>query len=141
MLNEPDINARISEYGNTLALPPASFVEKIDNYEYKDGSGLALDTPLWTKEEGMSDLTLSLVLIYSKKGTSKKGTDLFSLEKINLSPFSPYTSWTRSPDIARQFAKEDGLILRVKIGAPKEGDKWSWQYSKDRWGGGSKKFS
>ncbi|QZP30720.1 hypothetical protein [Pseudomonas sp. DR48] len=53
---------------------------------------------------------------------------------------SPYTSWTRSPDIARQFAKEDGLILRVKIGAPKEGDKWSWQYSEDRWGG-SKKFS
>ncbi len=53
----------------------------------------------------MSDLTLSLVLIYSKKGTSKKGTDLFSLEKINLSPFSyfsfrkinlsPFSTWKK----------------------------------------------
>ncbi|WP_225931070.1 RHS repeat-associated core domain-containing protein [Pseudomonas monsensis] len=47
---------------------------------------------------------------------------------------SPFTSWTRSPDIAKQFAKEDGIILRLKVGAPKEGDKWSWQYSEDRWG-------
>ncbi|PBP78774.1 hypothetical protein CCL22_19630 [Pseudomonas syringae] len=46
---------------------------------------------------------------------------------------SPYTSWTRSPDIAKSFAKDDGIILRLKIGAPKEGDKWSWQYSDDRW--------
>ncbi|VVP43350.1 RHS repeat-associated core domain-containing protein [Pseudomonas fluorescens] len=47
---------------------------------------------------------------------------------------SPFTSWTRSPDIARVFAKEDGVILRLKEGAPKAGDKWSWQYSDDRWG-------
>jgi len=30
--------------------------------------------------------------------------------------------------------KEDGLILRSTIGDPKEGDKWSWRYSEDRWG-------
>lgn len=75
-LNEPDINARISEYGNTLALPPASFVEKKDTYEYKDGSGLALDIPLWTKEEGMSDLTLSLVLIYDETKVKLQMNDL-----------------------------------------------------------------
>ncbi len=46
---------------------------------------------------------------------------------------SPYTSWTRSPEIAKSFAKDDGIILRLKVGAPKEGDKWSWQYSDDRW--------
>jgi RHS repeat-associated protein len=47
---------------------------------------------------------------------------------------SSYTSWTRSPDIAKKFAKDDGIILRVKVGAPKSGDKWSWQYSDDIWG-------
>lgn len=64
----------------------------------------------------------------------KSAIDLAKRPKRGHSGDSPYTSWTRSPDIARQFAKEDGLILRVKIGAPKEGDKWSWQFSEDRWG-------
>lgn len=75
-LNKSDIEARLSEYGNTLVLPPASFVEKIDTYEYKDGSGLALDVPLWTEEEGMSDLTLSLELIYEETKAKLQMTDL-----------------------------------------------------------------
>lgn len=75
-LNKSDIEARISEYGDTLVLPPASFVEKIDTYEYKDGSGLAFDVPLWTKAEGMSDLTLSLELIYGKAKAKLQMTDL-----------------------------------------------------------------
>ncbi|MGZ7460283.1 DUF7668 domain-containing protein [Pseudomonas sp. Ma2-10] len=75
-LNKHDIEARLSEYGNTLVLPPASFVEKIDTYEYNDGSGLALDVPLWTEEEGMSDLTLSLELIYDEKKAKLQMTDL-----------------------------------------------------------------
>lgn len=71
-----DIEARLSEYGKTLTLPPASFLEKIDTYEYKDGSGLAIDVPLWTKEEGMSDLTLSIELIYEKNKQNLQITDL-----------------------------------------------------------------
>ncbi|MCG8711059.1 RHS repeat-associated core domain-containing protein [Brenneria sp. 4F2] len=43
-----------------------------------------------------------------------------------VSANSPFTSWTRDPDIARKFAKEDSVILRVKTGAPKEGASWSW---------------
>lgn len=78
-LNKPDIEARISEYGNTLVLPPVSFVEKIDVYEYKDGSGLALDVPLWTEEEGMSDLTLSLELIFDETKAKLQMTDLHVL--------------------------------------------------------------
>ena len=80
-LNKHDIEERLSEYGNTLVLPPASFIEKIDTYEYNDGSGLALDVPLWTEEEGMSDLTLSLELIYDGTKSKLQMTDLRVLWK------------------------------------------------------------
>ena len=50
-----------------------------------------------------------------------------------VSSISPYTSWIDSPDVARGFAGPDGVILRVKVGAPKPGDSWSWEYSFDEW--------
>lgn len=46
---------------------------------------------------------------------------------------SPFTSWTDSPDVARGFAGKDGVILRVKTGAPKPGYAWKWEYSFDKW--------
>ncbi|MFP1843934.1 RHS repeat-associated core domain-containing protein, partial [Lonsdalea quercina] len=57
-----------------------------------------------------------------------------SAEEHNLGGFSansPYTSWTDDPNIARRFAGKDGVILRVKTGAPKSGDTWSWEISID----------
>lgn len=50
-----------------------------------------------------------------------------------MSANSPFTSWTRDPDIARKFAKDDGVILRVITGAPKEGAGWSWAWSPDKY--------
>lgn len=75
-LNKPDLEARIAEHGNTLVAPPDFFVERIDIYEYEDGSGLALNVPLWTEEEGMSDLTLSLELSYEGTKIKLQMTDL-----------------------------------------------------------------
>ncbi|WP_444875476.1 DUF7668 domain-containing protein [Pseudomonas prosekii] len=75
-LNKHDIETRLSEYGNTLESPPASFVDKIDTYEYNDGSSLALNVPLLTEEEGMSDLILSLELIYDGTKARLQITDL-----------------------------------------------------------------
>ena len=46
---------------------------------------------------------------------------------------SPYTSWTDDPAVARGFAGADGVVLRVKTGAPKPSDAWSWEYSFDEW--------
>ena len=46
---------------------------------------------------------------------------------------SAYTSWTRSPEIAKTFAKKDGLILRIKPSPPSDNSTWSWQYSDDEW--------
>lgn len=57
-----------------------------------------------------------------------------SADEHNLGGFSansPYTSWTDDPNIARRFAGEDGVILRVETGAPKAGDTWSWDISID----------
>jgi RHS repeat-associated protein len=44
---------------------------------------------------------------------------------------SPYTSWSWDPNVAKNFAKEDGVILRVKAGgAPADGP-WTWAISPD----------
>ncbi|WP_071825784.1 hypothetical protein [Phytobacter massiliensis] len=51
----------------------------------------------------------------------------------NVSGNSSYTSWTDDPDVARNFSGPDDIILRVKTGAPKEKDLWSWEYSIDDW--------
>ena len=50
---------------------------------------------------------------------------------------SPFTSWTRSPDVARKYAEgngKGGVVLRVPVGAPRESDMWSWEWSPDEWG-------
>ncbi|SBS34712.1 hypothetical protein MSP8886_03147 [Marinomonas spartinae] len=50
---------------------------------------------------------------------------------------SPYTSWTRDPEIARKFAMKNdnlGVVLRTQVGAPPEGASWSWAWSPDEWG-------
>jgi hypothetical protein len=52
-----DIKEELS-YWDSLTIPPESAYEKVDFYEYKDGSGLALDFDLWIDNEE-SDLTLS----------------------------------------------------------------------------------
>ena len=41
---------------------------------------------------------------------------------------SPYTSWTRDPDIARGFAGPDGVVLRVPRG---EGSPYKFEWSPD----------
>ncbi|EOA4404566.1 hypothetical protein ACTWBQ_001989 [Citrobacter amalonaticus] len=59
-----------------------------------------------------------------------------SAEEHNLGGFSansPYTSWTDNPDVARRFAGEDGIILRVPTGSPGPGDSWSWDISMDEY--------
>jgi hypothetical protein len=44
---------------------------------------------------------------------------------------SSYTAWSRREDVARANAGTDGVILRVRTGAPPEGADWSWQTSPD----------
>ncbi|WP_354675719.1 RHS repeat-associated core domain-containing protein [Pseudomonas syringae USA007] len=50
---------------------------------------------------------------------------------------SPFTSWTRDPKLAKQWAEREGpggVVLGTPTGAPKPGDSWSWEFSPDRFG-------
>jgi hypothetical protein len=55
----------VSEYGRTLAMPPASCLDDIDAVEILPASPQAWSVriALWTVEEGRSDLTLECTLI------------------------------------------------------------------------------
>ncbi len=48
-----------------------------------------------------------------------------------VSAHSPFTSWTTDLSVARLYAGENGVILRVPTGAPPPGATWSWQWSPD----------
>ncbi|WP_250515438.1 RHS repeat-associated core domain-containing protein [Caballeronia sp. INDeC2] len=50
---------------------------------------------------------------------------------------SPYTSWTRDPEIAKWWANKEGpggVIMEFPTGAPAPGDGWSWEFSIDEYG-------
>ncbi|BFM49511.1 hypothetical protein [Marinomonas sp. THO17] len=50
---------------------------------------------------------------------------------------SPFTSWTRDPNIAAQHAAkhgDGGVVLRVPQGAPPKGSQWGWEWSPDIYG-------
>ena len=50
---------------------------------------------------------------------------------------SPFTSWTRSVEVAKFHAGKagaGGVILRVPQGAPPPGASWSWEWSPDEYG-------
>jgi hypothetical protein len=55
-----DIQRVISEYGCTLTPPPDNFFDLADYTSYSDGKGGLIELPLWTKEEGRSDLEVSI---------------------------------------------------------------------------------
>ena len=50
---------------------------------------------------------------------------------LDLSAYSPFTSWTASLELARRFASPGGVVLKVATGSPGPGELWSWEYSPD----------
>jgi hypothetical protein len=61
-LSASELLSAIREYGRTLVPLPDEGVALIDVYPHDaDPAKSFLDVPLWTAEEGRSDLTLSLV--------------------------------------------------------------------------------
>jgi hypothetical protein len=64
---EEDIRRTIEEYGRTLVMPPVSGYEKLlrlYHVEDADDPTWLVDAPLWTKEEGRSDLELRLTIVF-----------------------------------------------------------------------------
>jgi hypothetical protein len=63
-----DLRRRIAEYGRTLVALPAEARAVAEAFDRPGGEILA-DVPLWTAEEGRSDLTLQVVGARSSGGT------------------------------------------------------------------------
>ena len=60
-LTAEELARALDDYGRTLVDVPDDGWELADSYEIEGRPGAwAIDLPLWTKEEGRSDLTLSL---------------------------------------------------------------------------------
>lgn len=60
-----DLGRRITEYGRTLVFPPDSAFADFEHVypgTVDERPGYDVDFPLWTKEEGQSELELSLTL-------------------------------------------------------------------------------
>jgi hypothetical protein len=63
-LTEAELRTAVEEYGRTLVPWPDDIEMIVDAYEQPSfQDAVALDVPLWTQEEGRSDLTLSLTAI------------------------------------------------------------------------------
>lgn len=60
-LSAEELRIAVEEYGRTLFPLPDEAWDLVDEYPQVDAPNMvAVDVPLWTKEEGRSDLTLSL---------------------------------------------------------------------------------
>jgi hypothetical protein len=63
-LTAAELRTAVEQYGRTLVPLPADGEMLVDVYEQTSQPDvLTLDVPLWTREEGRSDLTLSVTAI------------------------------------------------------------------------------
>jgi hypothetical protein len=76
-LSARELRTAVEEYGRTLVPLPDEGWDLVDTYpQDANPSVFALDVPLWTAEEGRSDLTLSL--------TATKHRETYSVEVDDL---------------------------------------------------------
>jgi hypothetical protein len=80
-LTSDDLRAVISGYGRKLALPPANAYDDLDVVQVKDAviPTWSVRAPLWTEEEGRSDLTLELTIA---AGSDPPSIELDDLEVL-----------------------------------------------------------
>lgn len=69
-LDSASIRLAISEYGRTLVMPPKDAFDNLDIVQIKDAihPQWSVRVPLWTQEEGRSDLSVELTIVRSSKG-------------------------------------------------------------------------
>jgi hypothetical protein len=69
-LSAAELEAAVSSYGCTLCAPPKGWIAAIDivPIDGRDPAKFFAAVPLWTEEEGRSDLTLELRLTESAPG-------------------------------------------------------------------------
>ncbi|HEX6533454.1 MAG TPA: hypothetical protein VF041_02585 [Gemmatimonadaceae bacterium] len=67
-LSAAELEEAVARYGRRLTVPPADAEPPLDVVPHDDGGGWSVDVPLWTVEEGRSDLTLQLTVRRGEKG-------------------------------------------------------------------------
>ena len=65
-LTAKDIQNCVKEYGKSIIEPPNEAYSKIDIVRIKGTMEYSVNMPLWTKEEGRSDLTILLSINLAK---------------------------------------------------------------------------
>jgi len=79
-LSEDELRRAVEDYGRTLVPLPEEAWGLIEIYEQTENPDVSsLDVPLWTIEEGQSDLTLSISVTKSESGISIAVDDLHVL--------------------------------------------------------------
>lgn len=71
-ISAEELRNEVAQYGRTIIAPPFDdgYRKQIEVYE-KDAAGIAMwevEAPIWTAEEGYSDLTLSVRFILGPEG-------------------------------------------------------------------------
>jgi hypothetical protein len=69
-LSAGEMAKAIAEYGRTLATPPEDAFALMDVIEVRNATPRrwSITMPLWTREEGRSDLTIELTVVEGKTG-------------------------------------------------------------------------
>ena len=77
-LQAGDLAKAISDYGKTIVKPPSNFVEYLDCVAVRGRADptWSVRAPLWTLEEGRSDLTLELTVTETERRTLIEIDDL-----------------------------------------------------------------
>lgn len=79
-LTEAELRTAIEQYGRTLVPLPADGEKLVAIYEQaSQPDAVTLDVPLWTREEGRSDLTLSVMAIKQGETYTVEVNDLHVL--------------------------------------------------------------
>jgi hypothetical protein len=80
-LDAESIRKAITQYGRALVLPPESAYEQLDVIEIQDAvpQKWSLNLPLWTVEEGRSELTLSATVVRTDETFSVELDDIHVL--------------------------------------------------------------
>jgi hypothetical protein len=80
-LNAEEIRKAVTDYGRVLITPPDSAFELMDVIKVKNAepSQWSITMPLWTQEEGRSDLSMELTVIEQKDGYKIELDDLHVL--------------------------------------------------------------
>jgi hypothetical protein len=80
-LTAEDLREAIDDYGRKLITPPAGAYEDLDAVEIRNANApiWSIRVPLWSEEEGRSDLTLELLIALRANGPTVTLDDLHVL--------------------------------------------------------------